>query len=255
VASSAQEIKWSRTRPKVSGSVATERTIASEPAAAIEVPRVDTPLPVVGVPADADHAACDIEDIPVAIVEEVALFAVRLLGDHLVEIGYEFRFALEHVVRGHDGVGLDLLVVGVLGEVARRERDSAQVLDRLRFRADTRLEAIGDPETLASFESRWIVGRDGVELHAGVNQLQNDRRKSGELVDRGADSGSNVFPERSEPGDQTITRCRIERGKLGPHDFRDSGFDLPLLGAGNIRLGHGIPLSPVITPGFGDCLT
>ncbi len=121
MASLAQNIGWSQTRPRVSGSVATERTTASAPAAAAEAPRADVPLPVVGVPVpeDADHAACDIEDVPVAVVEEVALFAVGLLGNHLVEIGDEFRLALEHVVRRHDGIGLDLLVVGVLDEVAR----------------------------------------------------------------------------------------------------------------------------------------
>ena len=64
-----------------------------------------------------------------------------------------------------------------------------------------------------------------------------------------------MFSERSDIGDQTLTRRGVERGEFGPHDFSDCGFDLPLLGAGNVRLGHGLPFSPVITPGFGDCLT
>lgn len=219
---------------------------------AVEPPRVDAPPPAVGVPAHAHDAARDIEDVPVAVVEEVALFAVGLLGDHLVEIGDEVRLALEHVVRGHDGVGLDLLVVGVLDEVAGRERDGGQVIDRLRLLADTRVEVVGDPETLTGLESLRIVGRNGVELDAGVDQLQHDRRNGGELVDRGADSGSDVFPERGELGDQTVTRRRVERGELGRHDSGEGGIDLTLLRAGNVRLGHGLPFSPVVTPGGGD---
>ena|GEM_PF-6201477 len=100
--------------PKVRDSVATEHAIAGVPVSFVEVPRVDVPLPAVGVPAHEHDAVCDIKDVPVAVVEEVALFAVQLHLDHLVEICHEFRLALEHVVCGHDGIGLDLLVVCVL---------------------------------------------------------------------------------------------------------------------------------------------
>ncbi|MDB5190005.1 MAG: hypothetical protein JWN49_331 [Parcubacteria group bacterium] len=153
-------------------------------------------------------------------------------------MGDEFRLALEHMVRGHDGVGLDLLIIGVLDEVAGRERDCAQILDRLGFRADTPMEIIGDPETLAGFESRRIVGRDGVELDAGVDQLQHDGRKGGELVDRGDNAGSDLRCELGELADQTVTRRRIERGELGRHDGSNSGIDLALLCAGNVRVRH-----------------
>ncbi len=227
-----------QTRPSEQGSVATERTVAGAPAAAVKPPREDEPQLVVVIPVHVDHAACDIEDVPVAVGEEVALFTIRLLLDHLVEIGDEFRLALEHVVRGHDGVGLDLLVVGVLGEIAGRERDGGQVFDRLRLLAHTRMEIVGDPETLASLESLRIVGRDGVELYAGVDQPQHDRRKSGELVDRGVETGFDVCRERGELGDQTVTRCRVERGELAPNDFGNCGFDSPLLDARNIWLIH-----------------
>ncbi len=142
------------------------------------------------------------------------------------------------MVRGHDGVGLDLAIVGVLDEVAGRKQDCGQVVDRLRLRTDERLEVVGDPETLASLESRGIIGLDGVELDAGVDQLQHDRREGGELVDRSDEAWSDVFPERGELGDQTVTSLGSERSELGAHDFSDCGLDLPLLGAGNVRLGH-----------------
>lgn len=158
------------------------------------------------------------------------------------------------MVRGHDGVGLDLAVVGVLDEVAGRERDGGQVIDRFRLRADAPMEVVGDPETLASLESLRIIRRDGVELDAGVDQLQHDRRKGGELVDRGDDAGSDLSCELGELADQAITRRCVERGELAPNDSGDSGFDLTLLRAGNVGLNHVLPFSPVITPGFGGCL-
>lgn len=212
--------------------------MASVPEVAAEPPRADAPLPAAGAPVHEHDAARDVEEIPVAVGVEVTLFTVRLLGDHLVEIGDEFRLALEHMVRGHDGVGLDLAVVGVLGEVAGRERDRGQVVDRLRLRADARVEVVGDPEALAGLESLRIVGRDGVELDAGVDQLQHDRREGGELVNRGDDAGSDLRCELGELADQTVTRRRIERGELGRHDGGQGGIDLALLRAGNVRLRH-----------------
>jgi len=112
--------------PKVRDSVATEHAIAGVPDTDVvapragdkvidaEAPRCDVPHPAAGVPEHVHDAVCDIKDVPVGVAEEVALFAVRLLLDHLVEICHEFRLALEHVVCGHDGIGLDLLVVCVL---------------------------------------------------------------------------------------------------------------------------------------------
>lgn len=164
-----------RTRPNASVSVAREHAIASVPAVGTEPPRVDVPLPVATTPEHADHAACDVEDVPVAVVEEVALLASLLLGNHLVEVCDECRLTRKRVVRGHARVGLDVLIVGILGEVEGRERDSAQVLDRLRFRTDTRVEIIGHPESRTGFESRGVVGADSVQLNAVVDRLQNGR--------------------------------------------------------------------------------
>ncbi len=159
-----------------------------------------------GEPEHVDDAARDIEQVGVAVVQQLAGDAVGLLVDHLRDTSQKLGF-IEDVVSAE--VGLDLLVVGVLGEVVGLERGCAQVLDRLCLRQDPALELVGDPETRARLVERLrVVGSDRFELDTVVCELQHGRlgsrrsrnQSSVRLAELGATRGHigrQIAPSRS----------------------------------------------------------
>src|SRR3989338_1702833 len=94
------------------GLVAGEDTTAPTPLTVVEPPIADVPLPVDGVPAHANRETGDIEDVGVAVREKRPVFAVLLCLDELGDFP-ELHFVMLRKL------GLDLLVVGVLGEIER----------------------------------------------------------------------------------------------------------------------------------------
>ena len=144
-----------------------------------------------------DDKACDVEQVGVAVVHQVAGDAVGLLVDHGRDAGADLGFVEDVVLAEFRG---DLLVVGVLGQLARNQVQRVEVFDRLRLGQDAALELVGDPETLAGLEELLrVVGGDGVELDVVVDQLQHGRLGSRRLIRKpGAQNALEMgFPRRA----------------------------------------------------------
>lgn len=152
-------------------------------------------------PADVDDIACDVEQVGVAVVQQITGDAVGLLVDHGRDTGADLGFVEDIVLAEFRD---DLAIVGVLGQLARDQGQRAEVVDRLRLGQDATLELVGDPETFAGLEEILRVVRDdGVELDAVVDQLQHGglrcgRNRSGirfaELGTTGGQIGREVAP-------------------------------------------------------------
>ena len=162
-----------QTRPREQGSVAGERAIASVPAVVIELPSAHVPLPAAPVPVHVHDATRGIEEIPVAVNEEVALLAVRLLANLLRDACADCRRTRELVTVAE--LRRDLAIVGVPNEVVRLANGGRHVVDWLCLRQHAIAKPSGDPEALASLliELLRVVFDDGIELHIVAVQTQD----------------------------------------------------------------------------------
>jgi hypothetical protein len=161
------------------------------------------------------------------------------------------------VVRGHVGIGLDRLVVGVLGEVEGRERDGAQVHDRLGLRADPRVELVGDPETRTGLESRRIIRGDGDDLDSIVDGLQDGGFRRGlgsrclgavgKLHRRAVhQEGGEAFAGTLRIGDDRLLQAGLVEVHLAPVGIRhERAHDLQRLFSADLRHDE-IPLRLIV---------
>ena len=107
--------------------VAGKDTMARIPEVIVELPIIDVPLPVAGVPAHDDCTTGDIEDVGAAVVEEWAGLAILLRFDELRDLP-ELHFVVLWQFAP------DLVVVCVFREIKRAQFCGLCLLDR-RLRA------------------------------------------------------------------------------------------------------------------------
>ena len=131
--------------PKVQELVAGEDTIALTPPIVVELPSVDEPPPIVGVPVHIHRETGDIEDVGVAVREKRSVTALLLCLDELGDFP-----ELHFVMLGK--LGLDLLVVVFLSEVEGLQlRSGFARLDCFRILEDA-LHIVPEVETRARDE-------------------------------------------------------------------------------------------------------